>query len=285
MTRPLMTRLGMFGIYCGCVLLINFVTISQVVALSRTDATASHVIAIPFVSILLIYLRRREVFSSVSRAPGRGGAVIVAGLTLTAIGRAFGSAPDSPALTLQTIGLMLLLIGGFLLFFGGAAFRSALFPLLFLAFAIPIPRLLLSAVVDVLKTGSAETVAVFFSLTGTPFHREGFVFALPNFVIEIADACSGIRSSIALLLTSSLAGYLFLRNRWTRVLLIALVIPFAILKNGIRIATLSLLAEHVDARYLTGQLHHEGGIVFFVITLVLLWPFFALLQKTETARL
>jgi exosortase len=177
--------------------------------------------------------------------------------------------------------VVVLWIGGFLLFFGSRSFLAALFPILFLGFMVPMPPTVIERAIQFLKRGSAEVVAILFGMTGTPYHRNGFVFGLPNFVIEIADECSGIRSSIALLLTGLLAGHMFLRTWWKKCLVALTIVPFAILKNGIRIVTLSLLAEHVDPGYLTGQLHHEGGIVFFVLTLTLMSPFFILLHRSD----
>jgi exosortase len=138
---------------------------------------------------------------------------------------------------------------------------------------------------EFLKSGSTEAVAGLFTLTGTPFHRQGFVFALPNFVIEIADECSGIRSSIALLLTGLLAGHRFLQSRWMRVALLLVILPVAVIKNAIRIVALSLLAMHVDPSFLTGQLHHEGGFIFFLLALGMLAPLFALFRWYESSRL
>ena len=178
-------------------------------------------------------------------------------------------------------GLVVSWVGGFLLFFGRDAARAALFPLLFLAFTIPIPEPVIDSATQVLKNGSTETVAGLFTLTGTPYHRDGFVFALPGFFIEVADECSGIRSSIALLLTGLLSGHVFLRDSWAKTCVIAAVLPITILKNGIRIVTLSLLAMHVDPGFLTGQLHHEGGIVFFLLGLLILAPILVLLRKSE----
>jgi exosortase len=149
---------------------------------------------------------------------------------------------------------------------------------------VPIPDSVVDGATRFLKSGSTEAVAWLFKLTGTPYHREGFVFTLPKFVIEIADECSGIRSSIALLLTALLAGHLCLTSPWKKAVLVAVILPLAILKNGLRIATLSLLAIHVDAGFLKGQLHHEGGIVFFLVTLGILAPIFILLQRSEMNR-
>ena len=90
----------------------------------------------------------------------------------------------------------------------------------------------------------------------------------PTVAIEIADECSGIRSSLALVMTVLLAGHMFLTSAWKKALLALAVIPLTIVKNGIRIVSLTLLAVHVNPSFLTGQLHHEGGIVFFVLALL-----------------
>ena len=146
---------------------------------------------------------------------------------------------------------------------------------------MPVPGILLNGAIGLLKRGSTEMVAALFTLTGTVYHREGFVFSLPTVVIEVADECSGIRSSLALVMTVLLAGHMFLTSAWKKALLAVAVIPLTIVKNGIRIVSLTLLALHVDPSFLNGQLHHEGGIVFFLLTLALVAPAFTLLRNSE----
>jgi len=114
-----------------------------------------------------------------------------------------------------------------------------------------------------------------------PVFRSGFTFSLPGFTIEIAEECSGIRSSLALLITSLLAAHLCLRSVWAKTVLILATLPLLIVKNGIRIVTLSLLSMYVDPGFLTGRLHHQGGVVFFLLALVLLASLLWLLQKPE----
>jgi exosortase len=156
-----------------------------------------------------------------------------------------------------------------------------MFPLAFLVFMVPMPAIAIDAATRYLKVGSTELVAGLFTLTGTPYFRQGFVFTLPNLVIEIADECSGIRSSIALLLTSLLAGHTFLRSPWGRLAAVLVILPIALFKNAVRIVALSLLAIYVDSSFLTGQLHHEGGILFFLMALGLLLPIFLLVRRFE----
>jgi exosortase/archaeosortase family protein len=85
-------------------------------------------------------------------------------------------------------------------------------------------------------------------------------------------------------LTSLIAGHLYLTSGWARVLLLAASVLITVLKNGIRIVSLALLTLHVDPTYLDGQLHHDGGPVFFVLALTFLTPVLALLRRSEARR-
>jgi exosortase/archaeosortase family protein len=84
-----------------------------------------------------------------------------------------------------------------------------------------------------------------------------------------------------MLMTSLLAGYLMLRSWTRRAALVMIAVPLLMLKNAIRIDTLSLLSIHVDPGIIEGRLHHEGGIVFFALGLVLLYPVLLALIKSE----
>lgn len=250
--------------------------------LSQQQVTASHVILVPFVSVALIYANRTAIFSSARTQPGLGLLIVIAGIGLSLLGQFAVEGKD--ALSVSTAGLALSWIGGYVVFYGSAAARAALFPLAFLAFMIPLPAIAIDAATQVLKVGSADTVAQLFALTGTPYHRQDFVFSVPGVTIEIADECSGIRSSLGLLLTSLVAGHVELTRSWTRIILALAVFPIALLKNAVRIVVLTLLSMHVDPSFLTGRLHHEGGAVFFLPGLGMMVLVFLLLQRLETVR-
>jgi exosortase len=277
------TRGLLFGAYCIGIGLFNLDALRELFALSRADETASHLPLVPLVSMALAYPCRRSIVAAARVSWSLGLPVILGGMALLfAGGLASPSGVRGDSLTATIAALVLMWAGGFLLIYGPQALRSARFPLLFLAFMIPIPASLLGGALFVLKTGSTEVVDGLFALTGTPYLREGFIFSLPRVSIEVADECSGIRSSIALLITSVLAGHAFLERPWTRALLVLAVVPLAILKNGIRIATLSLLATNVDPAYLVGQLHNDGGVLFFLLALAALVPVLTLLRRSET---
>jgi exosortase len=141
---------------------------------------------------------------------------------------------------------------------------------------------LLSGVIGFLQWGSAEVTDLVFTFLGVPFFREGFVFGLPNMTIHIAEECSGIRSTVSLLITSFVAAHFFLRSMWGKVVLVTIVIPLAIVKNAFRIVGLSLLANYVDPSFITGSvLHRSGGIPLFVLSLAILSSLAWLIRKLE----
>jgi exosortase len=150
---------------------------------------------------------------------------------------------------------------------------------------VPIPVKALETVIYLLTWGSAEAAYGFFKLTGVSVLREGFSFHLPTLTIEVAEQCSGINSSIALFVSSIVAAQLFLRTGWKKVLLVLCIFPITIIKNGMRIVTLTLLGAYVDPRILSSDLHRKGGIPFFIVALAMLAPILWYLRKTEKKKI
>ena len=184
-------------------------------------------------------------------------------------------------LSVYIFALVLLWIAGFAFFFGRSALHQARFPLAFLLLAIPIPDFLLDKAIYLLQKGSAEIAAVLFDWSGVPVLREGFVFHLAHVNIEVARECSGIRSSLALLILAILVAYFYLKTFWKQVVLVVAGLFVMILKNGVRIVTLTLLASYVDPGFLYGRLHREGGVFFFLLGLLMLAPLLWFLQRGE----
>ena len=130
--------------------------------------------------------------------------------------------------------------GGFL-FLGKKWMKAAMFPFAFLLFMVPLPDSVANSLENASKLASAECANFFLQLTGTPVLRDGTVFQLPNITIEVAQECSGIRSSWVLLIASTLASYLFLKRNSNRLILVLAAIPLGFLRNGFRIAVIGLL--------------------------------------------
>src|SRR5438132_180137 len=266
-----------------CLTLAAFWTpLSTLIRFSFQHEHYSHIILVPLVSASLFFLERNRIFLHVETRWGAGLGLVFAGALLYWFGqRHLASSSENDQLAIGVFSVVVIWVGGFILCYGIRALRAGLFPVLFLFLMVPIPDFFLNRAIFWLQTGSAEVSYAVFQLVGVPVLRDGFFFSLPGVTIEIARECSGIRSSVAMLITSLLAGHLFLLSVWTKAALVVATLPLLIVKNGIRIVTLSLLSIYVDPGFLTGRLHHEGGVLFFLLALVILAPVLWLLQKSE----
>jgi exosortase len=269
----------LFIAWLACSIAVSWTALTALLRYSFGNDDASHVLLIPFISAWVIFIDRGRIFKSLSSDVVVCLTLLVPGIT----GVLWSIRTQQVSPSLCAFGLVLVWIAGFALAFGREALKAAHFPLMFLFLFIPLPEALLSRVVYFLQKGSAEISALLFGLTPLPVLREGFVFHLPRFSIEVARECSGIRSSIALLVLAILVGHFFLRTWWKQVVFVLAGFVVMIVKNGIRIVTLTVLATYVDPGFLYGNLHREGGVVFFMIGLLLMVPVFWILQTGEHA--
>jgi exosortase len=255
----------------------------SLVSLSFQDERYSHVVMIPFISLLLLWLERRRIFLESDYCSVVGTPLLLLGVVVYSIGKVRTPALGlNDSLSVMVFGMVLVWIAGFVLCYGTRSFRAALFPLFFLLLMIPIPTLVLDNTVLALQEGSSQMTYALFKLLGVPVFWQGFKFSLPGVEIEIAKECSGIRSSLALFITGILAAHVFLRSGWRMVVLSLSTIPLAIFKNAVRIVTLSWLGVYVDRSFLFGRLHHQGGILFALIALAIFVPLLFALQKSES---
>ncbi len=256
--------------------------------LMRTSWQSEYYTYIPFIpciSAYLIHEERGNIFSRQEYSFPLGLPLIIISSVLLYVVHANASLANSAdRLSFITVLLILFWTGGFTLFYGIRALRAAAFPLLFLLFAVPIPNAALERSIALLQAGSAEVAYRLLQATGMPIVRDGFIFHLSKLDIEVAPQCSGIRSSISLVITGVLAAYFFLRTGWARGLLMLSIVPIAILKNGVRIAVLSSLAIYWDEKILASDLHRKGGLVFFILALLLAGAVIMLLRKMETRK-
>ena len=254
----------------------------QVVSLSLDDRRYSHLILIPLISAFFFYRERRAIFSRVRFHPVPALPFLAALLVVYGL-LAFRVVPLSPnyALTVAMLVIVLICSAGFAVFFGVQSLQAAMFPLLLLLLLAPLPFNLMDWIVSVLQRGSAEVTYRFFSLLDVPMFRHGVTFELPGIGIEIAQECSSIHSAWALFITGLLVAHIFLKSIWTKTALAILTVPIAMFTNAVRIVTLWFLGTHVDAGFLTGNLHRNGGILFSLISLSVLMTCLLLFRKLE----
>ena len=285
MSKLMAARNILFLLFTSVVVVLFHDFLNELVSISSKSELYSHIILIPFVSGYFIYIRRRALFPEVEYSFTFGIVVILLGIILYFIGLDQGGKLNAnDQLVLMVFAFVTCWIGGFLFFYGVRCFRGAAFPLLFLFFLTPIPSHVVETFIRLLQLGSAEVTHLFFRITGVPVLREGFTFHLSGMSVEVAKQCSGIRSSIALVITSIIAGQLFLKTGWRKWALVLSIFPITIFKNGLRIATLSLLGNYVDPRILSSELHKSGGIPFFLVALMLLAPVLWFLRRSELLR-
>jgi exosortase len=247
-----------------------------------TSDTYSHILLIPLVSAYFLYHGRTAVFADVNYCPRWGCPISAASLVLYLLGAWSLERSSVETSTVLTVASLSFVGGAFIWAYGGHAFTKAAFPFLFLLFMVPLPGRVMDGIIYFLQAGSAEVTNLIFAGVGIPHFREGFVFQVPGFSIEIAKQCSGIRSSLALAITAVLAAHLFLDTWWQRAVVIMSILPLVLIKNGIRISVLTLLAMHVDPVILVdGFLHRSGGVFFFLPVLGLMGAVIGVLRAVS----
>lgn len=275
-----------FAGWCLLALAVFFKPLLALASLSRTDLH-SHCLFIPLVCAYLFRANRRKFESVGTLSPAwlPGGALLGMAIAI-ALSRHFVSESlalgDDGVIALLILAFVLTIICGVFLIFGTAWVWESAFPIFFLVFMVPLPEGGVLWLEGQLKLSSAEAAAWLFEIGGTPVLRDGVFFQLPGLVIQVAEECSGIRSSYVLLMTSLLASYLFLNSPWRRVLLVVAVVPLGILRNGLRIFVLGELCVRYGPHMIDTWIHHRGGPIFFVLSLPPLFILLWLLRRGES---
>ena len=240
----------------------------------------SYIPLIPIISGFLIFIRRKSILARAEPSPWLGSSIVAAALLLWFVRDYLAIGPIANV-EFSALALVSAWCGLFVVWYGPRAARMALLPLCMLLFMVPAPERVLNTIIQFLQQGSAVLSYELFRLLGVPAFREGPMISLPRLTILVAPECSGIRSSISMLILTLAVANLYLRLGWNKALLVLTLIPLVVLKNAIRIVTLSLLAVYVDPGFLNGPLHHRGGIFFFLIALMMLILIVMVLRRFE----
>lgn len=235
----------------------------------------SHGFLIPIVSLYFVYERRKtlSVLSPSSNWAGLG--LIIFGILLLLLGNL-----ATEYFTMRFS--MLMVFGGIILFLlGKEFFKILLFPLIFLIFMIPIPSILMDRITFPMQLFASKVAAITLYLIGIPVLREGNVMLLANTSLEVAEACSGIRSLISLLALSIVFAYLSQKETWKRILLVLSTFPIAIIANAARVSGTGILAHHYGDKVAQGFFHGFSGWILFVVAFVCLFAVGTFLSKVK----
>ena len=267
-------------ILCGAFALY----LRELTAFAAHNQVHSYILLIPLVTAYLIYIRWKHLSRELSSSWGYALLSAAAGIGALLASQYFIDLGQNDYVTLIALSFFCFVIAGIFLFLGNKWARSAMFPLFFLAFMIPLPEAAVDLLENASKQASAEVANWLFLISGTPFLRNGTLFQLPGITITVAKECSGIRSSLVLVITSLLAANMFLHTTWRRALLVCAVIPLGLLRNGFRVLVISLLCVHIGPDMINSVIHRRGGPVFFALSLVPLFAMLWLFRRQELKR-
>ncbi len=277
-----------FFVVAGVLTALFAVPLYLLVRLALHSELHSHLLLIPFVT-WFVWRFIDSPTTQQHNQPSRSAAVAVAVGSLF-FSVAFVAAtyirhrPNIETLWLAILGYLLALLAAALATLGWGRLRDHQFALSFLVFFPPLPPAVMDAMSRLLQSASAEAADWFIHMTGLPVLRSGMMFQMPGLSIRVAEECSGLRSTLMLFITSTLAAKLFLQTTWRRSALALAVIPLGIARNAVRITALSWLTVNVDSGIINGWLHHQGGPVFFVLSLVPLFILLWWLRRSESVR-
>jgi len=231
----------------------------------RVDENYSHGFLIPFVSVYAVWLQREKLLA-LPVEPRRwigGGLMLLSALMLVA-------GVMGAELYITRLSLALSLVG-LVVYFGGFVWlRQLSFPIGLLLFALPIPNIVFNQIAFPLQLIASDLATRAIKLLGIPALREGNVIELAQLKLQVVEACSGIRSLVTLTALAVVYAYFFESKWWRRIVLVAAVIPIAVLANAVRVTVTGALAHHRGVQAAEGFLHSFSGLAVFVVAVGML---------------
>lgn len=261
------------------VLLIGWLYGSILLHLAKqwsNDANFSHGFFVPLFSLFVLW-QDRDRLARAPRDPSSWGLLIVVFALAVLVLGVLGA-----ELFLSRVSLLLLIAGLVIFFRGWHSFFAVLFPWAFLFLMIPIPEIVFSQITFPLQILASKVAALLLPLLGVPVLREGNVINLPAMPLEVAEACSGIRSLLSLVTLAIIYGYLVETRTWARVALALASLPIAVAANSLRIVGTGLLVQYWDPDKAEGFFHTFSGWLVFLVALAMLFLFHRLLLSGRT---
>ncbi len=273
-------RLSAFFITLFSFLGITSLWILDWLKVAAKEGLYSYTLLIPFISIYLIIEERKFFKWNSSPSPRTGLSLlilsVIAGLGLLIWQPIFS---DVDHVAIRMLIFCFGILGILFLFFGKHWIHSACFPMFFLFFVIPLPDSAVLFLEKYLMYFSAILADILFQFGNIPVFRKGQIIELPGVVLEVAQACSGIRSTLVLLITSILAAHLFLPTLGRKLILVGAVLPLGVFRNALRIYVIGWLCCEYGPQMIEHWIHRKGGPLFFILSLLPLLYLVFLLRK------
>ncbi len=234
-------------------------TLSSLVHQWGSDDNYSHGF---FVAPLALYFawERRDALARAAVRPGPGGAALLVLSLVVWMAGLLGA-----ELFLTRVSLIGVIAGLVWFVWGRAYLRVLAFPIAFLLLMIPLPAIIFNQIAFPLQLLASRVGETAIAAVGIPVLREGNVLQLPTRNLEVAEACSGIRSLVSLLMLAIVLGYFTERGTARRVLIACAAIPIAIVANAVRVAGTGIASEWISPAVSEGFFHAFSGWLMFVV--------------------
>jgi exosortase len=209
---------------------------------------------------------RRDRLSAAERRPSVLGSIVVLGSLATLIAGILGA-----ELFLTRVSIIGLIAGTILYVLGWQHLRILSFPIAFLLLMVPLPAIIFNQIAFPLQLLASRFGEAALNAASIPVLREGNVIVLAHTTLEVAEACSGIRSLVSLLTLGIVYGYFSDSRAWMRWLIALATVPIAIVTNGMRVAGTGIAAHYYGPEVATGFFHDFSGWVVFIAAFALLF--------------
>ena len=271
-----MTRSRLYLVTAATGLLLSFALlyrdiVSKLVYDWEHDGNYSHGFLIVPLALYFAWERRRKLLAAVP-APSLLGMIVVLGSIATLIAGVLGA-----ELFLTRVSIVGIVAGAVLFIGGWTHLRILAFPVAFLILMIPIPAIIFNQIAFPLQLLASRFGETALHLANIPVLREGNVIVLANTTLEVAEACSGIRSLVSLLTLGIIYGYFTDSRGWVRCVIAAGTVPIAIVTNGLRVAGTGIAAHYYGDAAATGFFHEFSGWLMFIAAFGLLFVFVRLM--------
>ncbi|MDQ7837635.1 MAG: exosortase/archaeosortase family protein [Thermodesulfobacteriota bacterium] len=261
------------GLILGLFFLLYYPVITKMVSDWGIDDNYSHGYLIPAIAGYMIWIIRKDL-KKIEPTPGNLGLILlIPGLCQLLVARV-GS-----EYFLQRTSMILVLFGLSLFLMGKKFTKKASFPMAYLFFMIPVPAIIWDKIAFPMKLFASYLAVKVIGLIGIPIFREGNILHLANTTLEVADACSGLRSLTSLLALSAALVFFTEHSRFKKWLLFLSAVPIAILTNIIRLTVTAGLASRYGEKVAQGFLHEFSGWLIFLLGLAMLMGVNALLSQ------
>ena len=267
------TPLVAFSLVLGVVLITYWNVLRSLVSAWSTDDNYSHGFFIVPLAAYFAWERRRR-FTATPIVPSWLGVLVVAFSLFLLVAGLLGA-----ELFLSRVSVIGTLTGTILFLFGWPRLRVMLFPLAFLLLMIPLPALIFNKIAFPLQLLASNVGAAAIDQLEIPILREGNILILANTTLEVAEACSGIRSLVSLFTLGIVFGYFVDPRPWVRVVIALSAVPVAILANGLRVASAGVAAHYYGNAGVEGLFHEFSGWLVFLLAFVMMLGVQQLLQR------